>query len=152
MRKFRFRLERLLNYRRSLSERERIRFADKVGTQVRAEEHEKNLKNVRDATKRIRIGKFQEGMTPVEIGNLHEHLVRIDETIDRAGTEVVKARNNTENARVDLVKRRRDQRTIELYRDRRWKAWLKDYYRDETRTLDDIATIRHVRDRGQNDG
>jgi flagellar biosynthesis chaperone FliJ len=62
------------------------------------------------------------------------------------------ARENAEKVRVELVKKRRDERTIELFRERLWKTWLKEYYRDETRTLDDIGTIRHVRDRGLNDG
>lgn len=134
-----------------MTERERTRFAEKVGIQVRAEEHEKNLRNFRDATRQVRIGKLQEGMTPGEIGNLHEHLVRIDESIGHAGEEIAIARENAEKVRVELVKKRRDERTIELFRERRWKTWLKDYYRDETRTLDDIGTIRHVRNRGQND-
>lgn len=106
---------------------------------------------MRDATIRIRLGKMQEGLTPVEIGNLHEHLVRIDETIDRAGNEIERARENTEKARIELVEKRRDERSIELYRERRHQAWLKEYNRDETRTLDDIGTIRHVRSRGVSD-
>jgi flagellar protein FliJ len=152
MRKFKFRLERLLNFRRSMTERERTHFAEKVGIQVRAEQHENNLRDFRDATRRVRIGKLQEGMTPGEIGNLHEHLIRIDESIGHAGQEIARAKEATERVRVELVKKRRDERTIELHRERRWKSWLKDYHRDETRTLDDIATIRHVRDRGSNDG
>ncbi len=151
MRKFKFRLERILNFRRSLSERERTRFARKVGKQAHAEEREQNLRDIRDETIESRIKAIQEGMSAREIGNLHEHLVRIDETIEHAGAEIVKAREETDKARLDLVEKRRDERVIELYRKRKHKVWLRDYYRDENRTLDDIGTILHVRGSGLKD-
>jgi flagellar export protein FliJ len=122
-----------------------------VGEQVHAEEREQNLRNIRDETIESRIRAIQEGMSAREIGNLHEHLVRIDETIEHAGKEIVKAREETDKARVDLVEKRRDERAIELYRKRKHKVWLRDFYRDENRTLDDIGTILHVRGSGSTD-
>lgn len=88
---------------------------------------------------------LETGTTTREIVNLHEHIVRISEAIDLADEEIEKARVEVDKARDKLVIRRRDERAIEIYRKRRFNAWLQDYYRDENRTLDDLATIRHVR-------
>ena len=145
MRRFRYRLERLLRFRRSLTNRERISLAQAVGIQTRAEDHASDMRGVRNETLLRRLRALEAGLTVKEIENLHYHMLRIDEAIDQAEDDIDKARGQVEKARGKLVERRRDERAIELHRDRRFKAWLKDYYRDESRTLDDLATIRHVR-------
>jgi flagellar FliJ protein len=145
MRRFKYRLERLLRYRRSLTNRERISLAQAVGVLTRAEDHASDMRGVRNETLLLRIRALETGLTAKEMENLHHHVLRIDEAIDQAEDDIEKAREDMEDARGKLVERRRDERAIELHRDRRFKAWLKDYYRDEGRTLDDLATIRHVR-------
>jgi len=145
MRRFRYRLERLLRFRRSLTNRERISLAQAVGILTRAEDHATDMRVVRNETLLRRLRALEAGLTVREIENLHHHVLRIDEAIDSAEDDIEKAREEVEKARGKLVERRRDERAIELHRDRRFKAWLKDYYRDESRTLDDLATIRHVR-------
>jgi flagellar export protein FliJ len=134
-----------LSYRRSLSARERVRFATKVGALVRAEEHASELRGIRNATLIARLRALEYGLKAQEVRNLHEHLLRVGEAIDSADNDIVKAKENIDKARGELVERMRDEKAIEKLRERRWKTWLRDYYRDESRTLDDIATIRHVR-------
>lgn len=145
MRRFRFRLERLLRYRRSLTARERARLAHRVGMLTRAETHSAELRGIRNASLVARLRALETGLTAREASNLHEHLVRIGEAIDTADSDVESARKEVDKARENLVERRRDERVIELYRKRQWQAWLKDYYRDESKILDDSGTIRHVR-------
>jgi flagellar export protein FliJ len=134
-----------LSYRRSLSARERVRFATKVGALVRAEEHASELRGIRNATLIARLRALEYGLKAQEVRNLHEHLLRVGEAIDSADNDIGKAKENVDKARGELVERMRDEKAIEKLRERRWKTWLRDYYRDESRTLDDIATIRHVR-------
>lgn len=134
-----------MSYRRSLSARERVRFATKVGALVRAEEHASELRGIRNATLIARLRALEYGLKAQEVRNLHEHLLRVGEAIDSADNDIVKAKENIDKARGELVERMRDEKAIEKLRERRWKTWLRDYYRDESRTLDDIATIRHVR-------
>jgi len=145
MRRFRYRLDRLLRYRRSLAQRERIRLAERVGALNREEEHKVRLQKVRNETLVRRLRALETGLTAREMGNLHYHLLRVEEAIDRTELNIRNAEIEVEKARAELVKRRRDERAIELHRDRRWKVWLRDYNRDESRTLDDMATVRHVR-------
>jgi len=145
MRRFRYRLERLLKYRRSLTGRERISLAQAVGILTRAEDHASDMRGVRNETLLRRIRGLETGLTSREMENLHHHVLRIDEAIEHAEDDIEKAKDGVEKAREKLVERRRDERAIELHRERRFKAWLKDYYRDESRILDDLATIRHVR-------
>jgi flagellar protein FliJ len=145
MKKFNFRLEKILNYRHSLMEREKAAFGLKVQTLTKAEEDAWLLRGIRNETLIARLRAYQEGITAKEASNLHEHIVRIDETIDNADQKVEKAKREVDAARDELVERRRDERAVELLKARRFKGWLKEYYRDEGKTLDDIATIRHTR-------
>ncbi len=145
MRRFRFRLERLLSYRRSLTSRERLIFGTKVGALVGAEEHASRMRGVRNATLLARLRALDRGLTSLEMRNLHEHVLRIDEAIVNADVGIIKAKDAVNKARGELTNRMKDEKVIENFRLRRWKAWLVDYYRDEGRILDDIATTRHVR-------
>ena len=119
--------------------------AQRVGILTRAEERATELRGVRNATLISRLRALEIGLTSREMANLHHHMLRIKEAIDRADTDTRKARERVEKAREKLVERRRDERAIELHRQRRWQAWRMDYDREESRILDDLATIRHVR-------
>ena len=145
MRRFRFRLDRLLSYRRSLTARERARLAQRVGVLARAQSRAGELRGIRNASLVARMRALEVGLTAREAANLHEHLCRVGEAIDQAEMKVEHARREVDKARDDLVERRRDERAIELLRKRRWQTWLREYHRDESRILDDLATIRHVR-------
>ena len=128
-----------------MTEGEKAIFATKVKGLVNAEETASQLRGLRNETLLVRLRAFENGLTAREAGNLHEHIVRINETIEHADQDVGKARVMVDKARVKLVERRRDERAVELLRQRRFQTWLRDYYRDEGKTLDDIGTIRHVR-------
>jgi flagellar protein FliJ len=148
MRRFKFRLERVLDYRKSLTEGEKARFGIKVRELVKAEENASELRGIRNQALVVRLRTYEDGTTSQEASNLHEHIKRIDETIDVAEKKVENAKQNVEVARKKLVERRRDQKAVELVKDARFKAWQKDYYREEGKTLDDIATIRAARQAG----
>jgi flagellar protein FliJ len=145
MKRFTFRLERILGFRRSMTEGEKAHFAARVKELVGAEENASALRGVRNETLVARLKAFEDGLTAREAGNLHEHIVRINEAIGQADQEIDLARDKVDKARVKLVERRRDERAVELLRERRFSAWEKDYYRDEGKTLDDIGNLRHVR-------
>ncbi len=145
MRRFNYRLERLLRYRSSLTQRERVRLARRAAALAAAEDNASRLRGVRNATKIEHIRALKEGTTSRQVSNLLEHLVRVGEAIEHADEGVHTAEGEVEKARTKVVERRRDQKAIEMHRERRFKTWLRDYYRDETRILDDLATIQHVR-------
>jgi flagellar protein FliJ len=149
MKRFKFRLERVLDYRKSLTEGEKAQFGLKVRELTKAEQNASELRGIRNQALVVRLESYEKGITSPEASNLHEHIKRIDETIEVAQKKVENAKQNVEVARVKLVERRRDQKAVELVKDRRFKAWQKDYYRDEGKTLDDIATIRHVHKSGE---
>jgi len=151
LRRFNFRMERILSYRRSLTEGEKTRFALRVQELTRAQENASLLKGIRNETIVARLRVFESGLTAREASNLHEHIVRIDESIEKADQHVMDSSHHVNKAREKLVERRRDERAVELLRKRRHQTWLRDYYRDEGKTLDDIGTIRHLRQTGENE-
>jgi len=145
LRKFNYRLERLLRYRRSLTQIERVGLARTVGELARAEEAAVSLRGNRNTVRVARLRAIEKGTTSSEVRNLHEHMLRIDEAIDKADEDVRLAGVEVEKAREKLVGKRKEERAIELHRERRWKVWLRDYYRDENRQMDDVGNTRHVR-------
>ena len=122
-----------------------MHLAQTIGVLTLAEQKAVELRGIRNATMLNRMRSLEDGVTAREVGNLHHHILRIEEAIDQADEHIALAQVEVEKSRVKLVERRRDEKAIELHRNRRWQAWLRDYYRDENRTLDDLATIRHVR-------
>lgn len=144
MRQFKFRLEKILSYRHSLTEAEKVRFAAKIAALNRAREKAINLRRIRNQLLISRLRAFQSGLTAREAANLHEHIVRISDAISAADREVEIAEAEVNKARDRLVEKRREERAIELLRKRRYQSWIRDFNRDETKTLDDVATIRHV--------
>jgi flagellar export protein FliJ len=79
--------------------------------------------------------------------NLHEHLLRIDETVRFANEKTEKARIEVSAATEKLVEKRKEEEILKTLRKRRFDAWTRDYYRDEGKTLDDIATVKYLKDR-----
>jgi len=144
VKQFKFRLEQILSYRRSLTQKERIGLAREVGVLSQAEAASAQLRGYLNEMSITQIHTIEAGTTGKEAVNLHEHRLRVEEAIVHADGDIVKARENVEKQRELLVEKRRGERAIEMYRSRKWKAWLKDYYRDENRTLDDLGMIRHV--------
>ncbi len=120
--------------------------ARELGNLARLEKQAGDLKGYLNTSKIQSVHALESGLTAREIGNLHENMLRTEEAIDGALEKVEQGKETVENARGELVEKRRDERAIELYRERRFKAWVKDYHRDESKTLDDLSTIRHVRD------
>jgi flagellar export protein FliJ len=144
-------MERILSYRRSLTGSEKARFAARVQALTRAQDNASTLKGIRNETILTRLRAFESGLTAREASNLHEHIVRIDESIDKADQDVADAGHQVDKARVNLVERRRDERAVELLRKRRFQTWLRDYHRDEGKTLDDVGMMRHLRQAGENE-
>ncbi len=124
---------------------ERVELAQRIGTLTRTQNHAVSLRQSRSEARIRRLQSIERGTSRHEVINIHEHMLRIEEAIGVTEEEIQTAEEEVEKARQKLVTRRRDERAIELHRERRWKTWLKDYYRDENRTLDDLAIMRHVR-------
>lgn len=145
MKRFNFRLDRLLSFRKLLTNEEKSRLAREVGKLNIEEEQARKLKDIRSATVQVRISGLQEGMKAGEMINIHEHLLRIDESIGDTGKRIARALSDVENARLMLLERRKDEKVIESLRKRRYSKWLMDYYREDGKILDDIANIQYYR-------
>ena len=143
MRKFRFKLEKLHEYRKLLTGEEKTRLAREVGKLTKIEQQGKSLREIKLATQKMRIRGLSEGLYPGEIINLHEHLLRVDETIADTDKKIVVALQDVEKARLKLIERRKDEIVVESLKKRIFKRWLRDYYRDDGKTLDDIGNIQY---------
>jgi flagellar protein FliJ len=149
MRRFDYRLEKILRFRKTLTQSQRVHLARKIGVLSLAEQKAVELRGIRNATLVNRLRSLEEGVMARDIGNIHQHVMRIEEAIGVADEDIEHAQVEVDESRTQLVERRRDEKAIELHRARRWQTWLRDYYRDENRTLDDLATIREARKKSE---
>lgn len=147
MRQFNFKLQRLLSYRKLLTEQAKGFLAGKVGELQAARNESNELREIRNRTKEYRDKGLKTGMHAFQAVNLHEHLLRIDETVRFANEKTEKARIEVSAATEKLVEKRKEEEILKTLKKRRFDAWTRDYYRDEGKTLDDIATVKYLKDR-----
>lgn len=146
MRKFTFKLERLLSFRKILTDQERGRLANSVASLNVALDEANQLINIRESTISYRDEKLRSGVEAGEVVNLHGHLQRIEESISFAQEKVDEARDDVRKSTEALVEKKRDEKALEIVKSRRFSVWLRDYYRDEGKILDDIGTMKYLRD------
>lgn len=140
MKRFRFRLERLLALR---EQAERIEAAA-LGGAMRDEERERERlarateSELRAAEQAAAIG---ESGTQTAGERAHLDLMRdvAARAVDAAGEGVTAASSRTAAAREAFGAKRKDRRTVERLKDQREAAWHEELGREERKTMDDVA-------------
>lgn len=63
--------------------------------------------------------------------------------------EIFKKQNIVEARRQDAIKAMKKKKVIENIKEKQFTSWKEDYQKMETKLLDELATIRHIRDNTQ---
>jgi len=140
MKKFRFRLDRLLALR---EQAERIEAAA-LGGAMRDEERERErLARATEDEMRAAEQAAATGASGTQTAGDRAHLDLIRDAAARAadfaGESVAAARSRTAAAREAFGAKRKDRRTVERLKDQRQAAWHEELGRDERKTMDDVA-------------
>ncbi len=75
------------------------------------------------------------------------HLGVIKEDLEKQVEKVVEASQNLESQRLKLIEAMKDKKIIDRHKEKQLDAWRKVMQDMETKFLDEIGTIRHVRDK-----
>jgi len=150
MKKFRFRLERLLALR---EQAERVEAAA-LGGAMRDEARERDgLAHAQAVESRAAEEAAATGASGVQTVGERAHLDLAREmaarAADAAAEEVALAEARTQAARAAFGVKRRERRTVERLKEQRQAAWNDELGRDERRDMDDVALRSRTKEGGR---
>jgi flagellar FliJ protein len=135
VRRFRFKLEKLLELRGFYERRSELVLAEKAG---RCALLDASLRET--AEKRSRTGRdmFSAGRMLADYRAAELYIVRLDRDRDRLTEELARAELEREAARADYVEKHKSREAIEKLKERRQADYYRLALREETKALDDL--------------
>lgn len=146
MKRFAFKLEKLLELRSFYEKRAELVLAEKAG---RCLILDTKLKEV--AQSRVKTGKemFAPGRDFADYRAAELYIIRLDRERDKLLADLVVAEAEREAARLEYVSRHRDREAIDKLKERRQAEYYRIAEREETKALDDIARRKTVEAGGE---
>ena len=145
MRRFRFSLERLLEYRRSKAEEARRRFGAVLAETERLTFEVHRIENRREELARRLIEIHLNAQTRRELTEGRSYLEHLWLRMMRLRSDLQTWRERLEEARLDMEEAERDLKAIERLRDRELKRHETDEQRREQNETDEAAINAHLR-------
>ncbi|MCL5283167.1 MAG: flagellar export protein FliJ [Armatimonadetes bacterium] len=144
MRRFKFRLQTLLNVRERLEDMAEQKLALKLAAQAEAEA---KLKAILDEKERVLLSPITAagnawGKRLDLLLQRERYLQTLDEQAGRAQYELDVAKRSTEQARSDLVKARTDREVVSRLRQKALEAHRQSLLSTEQAQLDDLTLMR----------
>lgn len=136
MRRFAFKLEKLLELRAFYEKRAELVLAEKAG---RCALLEAGLFSVAESRARTSREMFAPGRDLADYRAAELYLVRLDRERDRLLAELAQAELEREAARAEYIEKHRDREAIDKLKERRQADYYRLAEREETKALDDIA-------------
>ncbi len=146
MRRFRFKLEKLLEIRAFHEKRAELVLAEKAGKCALLLSR---LEEIAESRKRTGKEMFSMGRGLPDYRAAELYLVRLDRDRERTIRELAAAELEREDARADYVEKRRGREAIDKLKERRQAEYYRLAEREETKTLDDMARRRPVEQAGR---
>jgi flagellar protein FliJ len=136
VRRFAFRLEKLLEYRSFYERRAELVLAEKSGRCAVLENHLAEI-----AQSRARAGRdmFAPGRDLADFRASELYIIRLDRERDKLLNELVFAQAEREKARLEYLDKHRDREVIDKLKERREKEYYHLAQLEEIKTLDDIG-------------
>lgn len=141
MKRFAFKLEKLLEFRSFYEKRAELVLAEKAG---RCALIGKRLREVGESRARAGREMFAPGRDMADYRATELYLRRLDLERDRLLEELVLAEAEREKARLEYVEKRRDREAIDKLKERRQADYYRAAEREETKALDDLARRKPV--------
>ena len=142
MKRFAFRLERLLHLR----ERAERSQAAELGAAMRVEETQRQtLEQAEAALERATAhgaSAFQEPLTAGTLQSMEYAKQAMAVRVAAEAEALAAASEKREVEQLSWQERRRDRRTVEKLKEKRLDTWREDMSRDEQKTIDDLAQNR----------
>ncbi|MBN1576758.1 MAG: flagellar export protein FliJ [Chitinispirillaceae bacterium] len=147
MKRFFFRLDTLLDLRKQLEERIKLRLAEKNRNII---EKNRELAGLHEQLKALQTSeKVRRGgdasVLLLRYGVAYRHKLKAD--ILRVGRRIDDLRADAAKIRQELLGATKARRALEIVRDRQVAAWKKTHRREEQQFIDDIAGQKYIASR-----
>ncbi len=139
---FRFNLQQVLNFRRQHEERKEFELAQAQRVLQQEEDRLAFFIKRQDHCQRELLDRQKEGISPAEVRIYTTYMGFVKERIDWQIEAVNTAKRHVEEKKEALLAARRDRKTLDRLRSRRYQAFLVDSRRKEMKHLDDVALGR----------
>lgn len=146
MKKFRFRLERVLSFRDGVKKEKQRELAQKQGTLREAETKVDEILELQDQG----TGPKKETMSMADLKLQSEYQQSLQEALVQQRLLVLDAARAVEEARDIYLEKAVEAEMLESLKERRFKAHLEEAKRQERKASDEITVLRHrFRDMGK---
>ena len=138
MKRFSFRLEKLLDYRKFREKEAEVNLgkANAARDAIQLELDSIALKRVRTAAER------RQGLSIPELLAIEHYITRLDTSRDTLLERLVLAEMDVEKAREKYIQATRERRVLSKLREKKSDEWKKYVTEEEAAVLDDIANFR----------
>jgi flagellar FliJ protein len=145
MRRFNFKLEPVLRYRGMIEEQRKMDFAREAASYERALKALEDIRNRIGEVEREFRSKNAEGMTAAEARIYLYYLSSLREIERIRHEEFEAASRKMEEARVKLMRARRDRKIIETLKDRAFELYREEVKRGERKLIDEVSANKVAR-------
>jgi flagellar FliJ protein len=142
MKPFRFRLNKVLSYRRHLekmAQQELVKAQMKVGE---IEQHIQDLNRLRLETVETCGHETKKGMTGARYQFFQSYLVTLDFHLETAGLDLIKAREMVKEKQAVLQQTAIGKKSLEVLKDKQHDAYMAAFATEEQKHLDEMILLR----------
>lgn len=146
MKRFKFRLQSLLNYKNHLEQMARQEMAKAVAEVNDCEQQIQDLTQNRQASAHKLEKRVEDGMESGEFKRYHGFLSAMDQMILEEKNRKFGLEKILEEKRSILTKRTIDKRAMERLREKRAEEYIREMLKEEQKELDEVASLKRVRE------
>lgn len=146
MKRFQFRLQALLNYKKHLEEMARQEMAKAVAQVNECEQQIQTLIRDRKEAALTLEKRVAEGMSSGEFKRYHGFLQVLDQMVVEQKKQKFRLEKALEEKRSILTKRTIDKRAMERLKEKRAEEYVREMLKEEQKVLDEVASLKRVRE------
>lgn len=136
MKRFEFRLQKVLNLRSQQTDQARRALALAIAMEAEAERALQRARNQLQHRLSDLHSRERTGLTGFEFGNLRTHIRLLQSGVAAAEADLARACELTARRRAELLEARRKERALEKLRERRLETYTQEALREEQKELD----------------
>ncbi len=144
MRRFKFTLEKILQYREQVEDSQ-VRIFGKAVEVFRRRESElrrvmRELAEYRNRLAEMGVGR----VSPRDLAFSRSYLTHCEAKVAEAADRMMEAARDMEEKKQGLVSARRERRIMEKLKEIKRRRWQYEAAREDTKELDEVAATRHI--------
>jgi len=145
--KFRFRLQSILDYKQKLEDEEKEKLAKLLQEEVQAQEYLVGLRNRKATDQQEMRSRQQAGTMDVdELKRFNQHLKYLEKAIENQLLYLRELAIRIEAQRQALVKAAQERKVFEKLKEKHHEVFIQGEETEERKLIDELATLRYARE------